>query len=443
MTAEVDKWGVFEAVLSGPTGGNPFVNVTLEADFALGARNVPAPGFYDGNGVYRIRFMPDTEGEWNYRTRSNASALDGLGGRFRCGPPREGNHGPVRVRNRHHFAYADGKPYFPFGTTCYAWTHQPLDMQRQTLETMQTSGFNKLRMAVFPKHYIFNENEPLYDVYERREGGELDFDRPNVIAFRHFEAQVAALGDMGVEADIIIFHPYDRWGYCAMSPDQDERYVRYLAARLGAFRNVWWSLANEYDFLLDVKPLARWDQFFHVIEENDPARHLKSIHNGEETMNFDHRKPWIDHVCIQNWNVKRTTDWRREWGKPIVNDELEYEGDISLAWGDLTAQEMTHRFWVTVTRGGYAGHGECYAHPQDSALVGKRRRPARRELEARRLPALDHRGGRGRWSHPGANGRMALAARLLRKRGRLPAHLSRRASAGALGCRPTERRSRL
>ncbi|MGC2201843.1 MAG: DUF5605 domain-containing protein, partial [Stellaceae bacterium] len=43
----------------------------------------------------------------------------------------------------------------------------------------------------------------------------------------------------------------------------------------------------------------------------------------------------------------------------------EYEGDISLAWGDLTPQELTHRFWVTVTRGGYAGHGECYAHPQD------------------------------------------------------------------------------
>ena len=147
--------------------------------------------------------------------------------------------------------------------------------------------------------------------------------------------------------------------------DQDDRYVRYLVARLGAFPNVWWSLANEYDFLIDVKPVARWDRFFHIIEENDPARHLKSIHNGEETMNFDHRKPWIDHVCIQNWNVKRTADWRREWGKPIVNDELEYEGDISLAWGDLTPQELTHRFWVTMTRGGYAGHGECYAHPQD------------------------------------------------------------------------------
>ena len=304
---------MFEAAFTGPKDGNPFVDVTLDVDFALGARSVPAPGFYDGDGIYRVRFMPDTEGEWTYRTRSSASPLDGLSGTFRCGPPGANNHGPVRVRNRFHFAYADGTPYFPFGTTCYAWTHQPVEMQRQTLATMQASGFNKLRMAVFPKHYIFNENEPLYDVYERRNDGDIDFDRPNVVAFRHFETQVAALSDMGIEADVIVFHPYDRWGYCAMSAEQDERYVRYLVARLGAFRNVWWSLANEYDFLIDVKPVAQWDRFFHIIEENDPARHLKSIHNGEETMNFDHRKPWIDHVCIQNWNVKRTADWRREW----------------------------------------------------------------------------------------------------------------------------------
>src|SRR3974390_309595 len=174
MTAEVEKWGAFEAEFAGPMAGAPFVDVTLDIDFAFGARTVPVPGFYDGDGVYRVPFMPDTEGEWSFRTRSNATALDGLSGAFRCGPPGANNHGPVRVRNRFHFGYADGKPYFPFGTTCYAWTHQPLDMQRKTLETMRKSGFNKLRMAVFPKHYIFNENEPLHDIYERSDDGELN-----------------------------------------------------------------------------------------------------------------------------------------------------------------------------------------------------------------------------------------------------------------------------
>lgn len=147
--------------------------------------------------------------------------------------------------------------------------------------------------------------------------------------------------------------------------ERDFRYLKYLVARLAAYRNVWWSLANEYDFMLDVKPMSRWDRFFHIIEENDPYRHLKSIHNGDPAMNYNHRKPWVDHVCIQNWDVKKTSYWRRDYGKPVVNDEPEYEGNIFQSWGSITAQELVHRFWITVLKGGYAGHGETYSHPQD------------------------------------------------------------------------------
>ena len=63
--------------------------------------------------------------------------------------------------------------------------------------------------------------------------------------------------------------------------------------------------------------------------------------------------------------MQRTSEWRREWDKPIVNDETEREGDIGRAWGDLTAQELTHRFSTTVTRGGDGGRGECFLHPND------------------------------------------------------------------------------
>ena len=365
MTATTAKWDIFELVLQGPADGNPFVDVALSATFMQANRAVEVPGFYDGDGVYRVRFMPDNEGTWRYETRSTAADLDGKGGSFDCVAAAPGDHGPVRVRGQFHFAHADGTAFFPFGTTCYAWTHQPLSMQAETLATLARARFNKIRMAVFPKHYLFNENEPLYRAFEQRDDHSEDFDRPNVAMFRHFERQVQALGELAIQADVIIFHPYDRWGYCTMSAEQDYRYVRYLTARLAAFANVWWSLANEYDFLLDVKPIEQWDRYFQIIEENDPYRHLKSIHNGEETMNFDHRKPWVDYVCIQNWNVKATTQWRNEWRKPIVNDELEYEGDIVAAWGNLTAQELVHRFWITVTRGGYAGHGETYRHPLD------------------------------------------------------------------------------
>src|SRR5262249_17492088 len=77
------------------------------------------------------------------------------------------------------------------------------------------------------------------------------------------------------------------------------------------------------------------------------------------------RKPWVSHVCIQNWDVKRTPEWREAYGKPVVNDEPEYEGNIIYSWGNITAEELVHRFWVTVMRGGYAGHGETYSDRED------------------------------------------------------------------------------
>ncbi|KKB07060.1 hypothetical protein VE25_19630 [Devosia geojensis] len=361
----VAKWDVYEASLAGPAGGNPFLDVTLDGFFRQHGRVVRVPGFYDGGGVYKLRFMPDNEGEWSFSTRSNVAELDGKSGAFTVTPARPEVHGPVRVANKFHFAYADGTPYLSFGTTCYAWTHQPLAEQQKTLATLKKTRFNKIRMGVFPKDYPYNVNEPLHDVYQPGADGKLDFDRPNPESFRHFENQVKALGELGIEADIIIFHPYDRWGYCDMSEEQDYRYVAYLTARLAAYRNVWWALANEYDFLLDTKPLHQWERYFHIIEENDPYGHLRSIHNGDPAANYDHRKPWVTHVCIQNWDVKRTPEWRADYGKPVVNDEPEYEGNIIQCWGNISAGELTHRFWTTLMRGGYAGHGETYSHPQD------------------------------------------------------------------------------
>lgn len=368
--AAIPRWDTFEASFQGPQEGNPFVDVELFALFSQEGREIRVAGFYDGEGTYRVRFMPDAEGQWRYKTVSNAAELHGLEGALLC-VPAAGGHGPVRVSNQFHFAHADGTPYFPFGTTCYAWTHQYEAMQAQTLDTLAQTRFNKLRMGVFPKHYIYSENAPLHTMFEQRADGSEDFSRPNVRAFQQFDKQVRALMAMGIEADIILFHPYDRWGYCSMSLEDDSRYLRYLVARLAGYRNVWWSLANEYDFLLDVKPLSYWERYFQIIEECDPHHHLTSIHNGELAMNYDHRKPWISHVCIQNWDTKRTYEWRREWGKPIVNDEPEYEGDIARPWGNISAQELVHRFWTTLTRGGYAGHGETYLQPDDAIWWAK------------------------------------------------------------------------
>src|SRR5262245_61503627 len=90
----IEQWGVFELELQGSAEGNPFLDVDLTAEFRYRHRVIEVDGFYDGDGVYRIRFMPDTQGAWHYRTRSNRDELSGVEGEFSCVSPAPGNHGP-------------------------------------------------------------------------------------------------------------------------------------------------------------------------------------------------------------------------------------------------------------------------------------------------------------------------------------------------------------
>ena len=362
----VQKWGIVELELDGPEDGNPFADVTLSARFAQGERKLEVLGFYDGDGRYRIRFMPDMEGAWTYRTVSNVSSLDSKSGEFICTPETSGNHGPVRVSDTFHFAYADGVRYFPMGTTCYAWTHQGDELEEMTLKTLAGSPFNKLRMCIFPKSYEYNANEPALYPYEGSVEKGWDYTRFNPDFFRHLEQRIKDLCALGIEADLILFHPYDRWGYSKMGHDDDDRYLRYVIARFAAFRNVWWSLANEFD-LMQMKEVADWERLASLLVENDIYHHLRSIHNCFSF--YDYGRPWVTHCSIQRIDVYRTAEntdeWRKKWAKPVVIDECAYEGNINHGWGNITGEEMVRRFWEGAVRGGYVGHGETYLHPRD------------------------------------------------------------------------------
>ncbi|MHC4520972.1 MAG: DUF5060 domain-containing protein, partial [Planctomycetota bacterium] len=361
VSGEVECWDIFEVSLKGLSAGNPFEDVRLSARFKKGDQVFAPEGFYDGDGLYKIRFMPDSPGQWTYETQSNRQELDGKKGTFTCVEPGPGNHGPVRVYDTFRLAYADGTPHFSVGTTCYAWVHQGDEMEEQTLATLKTAPFNKMRMCVFPKAYSYNKNEPEYYAYEGKPPKGWDFRRPNPAFWHHFEKRVRQLRDMGIEADIIIFHPYDRWDFKNMGHENNLFYLRYLVARLAAFRNVWWSFANEYDLLK--WPMEHWDEYMQLVQKIDPYDHLRGIHNCRGW--YDHTKPWVTHCSIQNSDFRRTREVREKYNKPAVYDECRYEGNIPQGWGNITAEQMTRNFWMGTLAGCYVGHGETYKHPQD------------------------------------------------------------------------------
>jgi hypothetical protein len=359
----VEQWGTYEIRLNGPTNGNPFLDVAISANFTLGDSTVKANGFYDGDGVYRVRFMPMKQGEWRYSTESSSSELNGKIGGFTVIKPSAQNHGPVSVANAYHFAYADGTPYKELGTTCYVWEWQPEALQEQTLKTLAASPFNKIRFCVFPKRYLWNTNEPIMYPFEGAPFTNWDFTRFNPKYFQHLEKRIADLQKLGIEADIILFHPYDEghWGFDRMPAVVDDRYLSYVVARLAAYRNVWWSLANEWDFMKQ-KTESDFVRFGETVSRDDPYHHMLSIHNGSKI--FNHTLPWITHASIQNGSAVedpgRAEQYRDVYRKPVVYDEVKYEGNIESRWGQLTPEELVFRFWNSTVAGTYCGHGETY-----------------------------------------------------------------------------------
>lgn len=378
---QVQKWGVYEVTLHGTSEGNPFVEQSVEGTFTGINECVTVSGFYDGDGVYKIRFMPSFEGRYHYQL-SATFPCDCFEGDFTVTQPAAENHGPVHARG-FHFEYADGSPYYPVGTTAYVWHLQNQATQQQTWEELRKGYFNKIRFCVMPKHYLYNLHEPSSYPYEGtaapfqtnftgnfymlmsvQPGNHFDFERFNPEHFRHLEQCVQALADMGIEADIIMMHAYDRWGFSQMTASQDALYFRYLLARLSAHRNVWWSVANEYD-LLRAKTIPDWERLAGIVLEHDPYHHLRSIHNCFAM--YDYTRPWITHCSIQRQDVYKcaeyTDEYRTRYGKPVVLDEIAYEGDIDQGWGNISAEELVRRFWESAMRGGYATHGETFDRP--------------------------------------------------------------------------------
>lgn len=364
----VERWGIHEVSLVGPASGNPFVESELSATFSNGEHTLVVKGFYDGEGNYRIRFSPPQVGTWKYTTSSNRTELANRTGEVTVGQPVGYNHGPVHVHQQFHFAYADGKPFYPLGTTCYAWTHQTDALIEETLAALKASPFNKVRMCVFPKNYAYNSGEALRFPFMGNPPKDWDWSRFNPEYFQHLDRCVERLMALGIEADLILFHPYDkgRWGFDRMAAEVDDRYLRYMIARYSAYRNVWWSLANEYDFMLEKQP-GDWDRFLSIVAQEDPHTRLRSIHNGK--LLYNQTKPELTHASIQNGSAVadfgRAILFRDVYRKPIVFDEVKYEGDIEQRWGSLSAEEMVHRCWQAIIGGTYVTHGETYNHPDN------------------------------------------------------------------------------
>lgn len=371
----IERWGTIEFAYEADVSAmhNPFVEGKFSATLIGPDGTKEVPGFYDGDGMFRVRFMPEALGRHQFVTRSNVPALGAIEDEFVAIEPTGDNHGPVVIDGMH-FRYADGERCFVMGTTAYAWHYRPEKTCKETLDSLSKFGFNKIRMLFFPKQYEGNfgkinvSYEPPCYPFEG-EVRQFDFARPNPKYFRAFERRLADMQARNIIADVILFHPYDKghWNLDAgMDEDDALFYVRYMVARLASFRNVWWSLANEYNIAFDqnrmqiVDDRRDWDVIGELIKARDPYHRPISCHNIPFGDVYPDR-PWMSHVSYQHpdtYSLMR--ELQAQYKKPVINDEYQYEGNVPDDWGNSDGELTLERHWRSVMAGGYASHGEAF-----------------------------------------------------------------------------------
>lgn len=354
------QYETFELTFHGQEPEGSQSSVDLSVIFTLNGVQKSVKGFYAGNGKYKVRYFPKEQGRCSWQTVT-CLELDGqLSGIEECESADTSAHGMVKADGIH-LKYEDGTRYIAVGTTVYAMVHQKKELVEETFGTLEKTPFNKIRFCVFPKHYDFNHNEPELFAFEKTDG-QWDVNRPCFAFWDMFEEQIRRLGRMGIEADLILFHPYDHWGFAQMSKADCFIYLDYLLRRLSAIPNLWWSLANEYD-LMDHFDRSWWAEFAEYIHENDPYGHMLSNHHCITQWDFSNEN--TTHCCLQSSAVVRTPDFQDKYGKPVIFDECCYEGNIAYNWGNISGREMVNRFWITFVLGGYCTHGETIAENGD------------------------------------------------------------------------------
>ncbi|MBM3744538.1 MAG: DUF4038 domain-containing protein [Acidobacteria bacterium] len=357
--------------------GNPF-DVQLHGDFTgPGGVRLRVPGFYDGDGTWKIRFSPTRVGEWSMRTTSPVPALDGKTEQnIRCVPNRHPNiHGALRVdpAHPHHFVYEDGTRYFLLGYEAdWLWGVDMKDPQRKSMrrliDLMASRGFNHVMVNIYAhdtgwspeKKHQWDYGPPEMYPWEGT-NDQPDHSRLSPRFFQLYDGMMEALRDKGIVAHIMlkVYNKRVRWPE-KWSADE-EKYFRYVVARYQAFCNVVWDFSkesyNEKDDLLQ-------SQLLDLVRSLDAYRHLTTAHD-DDSYEWD---PQLSRN-IDFRTDQQHTDWaemiafdRARRPYPVLNSEFAYERGVD----DLPSYRVQHD-WEEQLRRAYlvyfaGGYGVYYYH---------------------------------------------------------------------------------
>jgi hypothetical protein len=302
--ATVGQWDRFEVALTnGKHYADPYRDVTLNVTFTKPDKTqVEFPGFYDGAATWRIRFMPDQLGQWSYEA-SFSDGTPGAHGTFMCVKSNLPGMIATDEVNPLWFGFKGGGHTlvrsFHVGDRFFAKNFS--DAERRTfLDWALAQGYNMLSIA---SHYLNRDEEGRGRGWETPKLWPLDA--------AEYQRMEVILDDLA-QRRLMIFPFAGFFGRASNFPreaKEQEMYLRYTLARLGAYWNVLLNVSGPEPTLKNKVEMTaeQVNAAGRLIERLDPFGHALSVHTPTGDSIF-RDEPWLNYVILQG---PKTNDRRK------------------------------------------------------------------------------------------------------------------------------------
>ena len=265
--------------------GNPFdleFNVLFTSP---SGKKIKYFGFYSGNSIWKLFFMPDEIGKWSYKTFCSDSELNNKKGKFFCA--KSDREAPL-ISSGKYWALNSGEGYFPLiwsptvsDGAQWGFRGRPLSdemVQNSLLFSANVVKANLLgigELAIAPVGWAKEWPQDSFPYVAGKEGDEfyLPF-------WDELNKKLDAAAEMNIGAYIMIFgddemQP-DKYGITAYSK-KEIRLLRYIIARLACYPHILWDTGIDIGEYRD----DQWINYFvEWFLQNDPWNHPVSSRSG-------------------------------------------------------------------------------------------------------------------------------------------------------------------
>ena len=379
---QVGLYDVWETqVTNSKSYSNPFdFNVIeLRATFTSpSGSKISFFGFYDGNGnggqtgnVWKLRFMPDKVGTWNY-TYSWTDGTSGGSGSFKVVDT--GLPGPLKVAtdNPWYFMDSRGKPFDWRGydiTAVRHWGFVPMTSNIQPFKDVVNSkmvGKYNITMAHGPGYTQWAKDSGNTEDQWWPYNSTFDFKRYNLRVWKAWDEFMRFLASKKINT--FMFSIMSQNSAQSLGTDGMKSFYRYFTARNGAYWHLFgWSPTWEWT---DIWKDSDVNQIMQQVQAWDPFQRLLTIHDCSNSNFTD----WLDFSMRQASATNRTvrsvfdansrTAGQQQGGcdsqggvgtafldKPIIGSEDIWENPSGKTSGPRNGTEVRRAAWGILMAG--------------------------------------------------------------------------------------------